>query len=89
MMAQASLPPKAVETGKDKATSALARLAVREPSLPLLAEDGGGRRNMTHIMREPGALMVERSGDARWRRCGKRRGWHESARTYIRSAGSF
>jgi hypothetical protein len=44
MLAPASLPPKAAETGKDKATSALARLPVREPSLPLLARGGGGRR---------------------------------------------
>jgi hypothetical protein len=44
MLAQAILPPKAAETGKDKATSALARLPVREPSLPLLARGGGGRR---------------------------------------------
>jgi hypothetical protein len=44
MLAQASLPPKAAETGKDKATSALARLPVREPSLPLLVGGGGGRR---------------------------------------------
>ena len=34
------------------------------------------------------APMVERSGDASWRRCGKRRGWQGSARTYNRSAGS-
>jgi hypothetical protein len=32
------LLPKAAETGKDKATSALARLPVRETSLPLLAK---------------------------------------------------
>ena len=32
--------------------------------------------------------MVERSGDASWRRCGKRRGWQGSARTYNRSAGT-
>ena len=44
MLAQAILPPKAAETGKDKATSALARLPVREPSLPLLAGGGEGRR---------------------------------------------
>jgi hypothetical protein len=44
MLAQASLPPKAAMIGKDKATSALARLLVREPSLPLLARGGGGRR---------------------------------------------
>ena len=40
MLAQAGLPPKAAETGKDKATSALARLPVRETFLPLLV--GGG-----------------------------------------------
>ena len=44
MLAQASLPPKAAETDKDKATSALARLPVRESSLPLLVGGGGGRR---------------------------------------------
>ena len=44
MLAQAGLPPKAAETGKDKATSALARLPVRETSLPLLVGGGGGRR---------------------------------------------
>ena len=44
MLAQASLPPKAAETGKDKTTSALARLPVRESSLPLLARGDGGRR---------------------------------------------
>jgi hypothetical protein len=44
MLTQASLPPKAAETGKDKATSALARLPIRESSLPLLVGGGGGRR---------------------------------------------
>jgi hypothetical protein len=44
MLAHAGLPPKAAETGKDKATSALARLPVRETSLPLLVGGGGGRR---------------------------------------------
>jgi hypothetical protein len=44
MLAQASLLPKAAETGKDNATSALARLPVREPSLPLLAGGSAGRR---------------------------------------------
>ena len=44
MLAQAGLPPKAAETGKDKATSALARLPVRESSLPLLVGGGGGHR---------------------------------------------
>jgi hypothetical protein len=44
MLAQDGLPPKAAETDKDKATSALARLPVRETSLPLLVGGGGGRR---------------------------------------------
>jgi hypothetical protein len=44
MLAQSSLPPKAAETGTDKATSALARLLVRKTSLPLLVGGGGGRR---------------------------------------------
>jgi hypothetical protein len=44
MLVQASLPPNAAETGKDKATSALARLPVRETSLPLLVGGGEGRR---------------------------------------------
>jgi hypothetical protein len=44
LLAQASLPPKAAETGKDKATSALARLTVRETALPLLVGGGGGLR---------------------------------------------
>ena len=35
------------------------------------------------------ALMVGQSGDASWRRCGKRQGWQESARTHNRSAGSL
>jgi hypothetical protein len=43
MPAQASLPPKAVETGTDKATSALARLLVCKTSLPLLVGGGGDR----------------------------------------------
>ena len=42
MVTHVSLPPKAAETGKDKATSALARLSVRESSLPLLVWGGGG-----------------------------------------------
>ena len=37
---------------------------------------------------EPCALMVGRSGDASWRRCGKRRGWQVSALTHNRSAKS-
>ena len=37
---------------------------------------------------DPCALMVERSGNASWRRCGKRRDWQGSARTHNRSAGS-
>ena len=37
---------------------------------------------------DPCALMVEWSGNASWRRYGKRRGWQGSARTYNRSAGS-
>ena len=44
MLTQAGLPPKTAETSKDKATSALARLPVRESSLPLLVGGGGGRR---------------------------------------------
>jgi hypothetical protein len=44
MLTQASLPPKAAKTSKDKVASALARLPVRETSLPLLAGSGGGRR---------------------------------------------
>ena len=44
MLAQAGLPPKAAETGKDKATSALARLPVCETFLPLLVGGSGGRR---------------------------------------------
>ena len=43
MLTQASLPPKAAETSKDKATSASVRLPARESSLPLLAEGGEGR----------------------------------------------
>ena len=34
------------------------------------------------------APMVGQSGDASWRRCGKRRDWQGSARTHNRSAGS-
>ena len=44
MLAQVSLPPHATEIGKDKTTSALARLPVREMSLHLLVGGGGGRR---------------------------------------------
>ena len=44
MLTQASLPPKAAKTSKDKAASALARLPIRYSSLPLLAGGGGGRR---------------------------------------------
>ena len=39
--------------------------------------------------RTPMAPMVGQSGDASWRRFGKRQGWQESARTHNRSAGSL
>ena len=44
MLADASLPPKAAGTNKDKATSSLARMPARESSLSLLEGGGGGRR---------------------------------------------
>jgi hypothetical protein len=44
MLAQAGLPPKAVETNRDKTTSTLARLSARKASLSLMAGGGGGRR---------------------------------------------
>ena len=44
MLADASLPPKAAGTNKDKATSWLARMPARESSLSLLEGGGGGRR---------------------------------------------
>ena len=44
MLAQASLPLKTAEAGKDKATSALTRMLTRETSLSVLAGGGGGRR---------------------------------------------
>ena len=59
MLAQVSLPPKAAETGKDKATSALARLPVRESSLALLA---GVRRGPSATVCRPAASNSLRHG---------------------------
>ena len=43
-LADIGLPPKAVESNKDKATSWVARLPARDSSLSLLEGGGGGRR---------------------------------------------
>jgi hypothetical protein len=44
MLALASLPLKTAVTGKDKATSALARMLTRETSLSVLGGGSRGRR---------------------------------------------
>jgi hypothetical protein len=75
MLTQASLPPKAAEIGKDKATSALARQPIRESSLPLLAGGGGGRRlalagrRLATRCRAIGAVacLVAGAGLVRWK----------------------
>jgi hypothetical protein len=77
MLTLASLPPEAAETGKDKATSALAMLPVRESSLPLLAGGGGGHRlalagrrlaTRCHLADEQGGRGGCMLGGRRWPR---------------------
>jgi hypothetical protein len=52
-------------------------------------QQGHQSHQMTCTRRELWAPMVDQSGDVSWRRCGKRQGWQESARTHNRSAGSL
>ena len=67
--------PKAAETNKDKATSALARLLARKSSLSLLVGGGGGRRLALAGRRLATRCVLVTPGGRAWRSRGLHAWW--------------